>query len=1080
MKIKPLIILLACAIPAVAAPIPVSGPLVYTENFDSLGAASVAWTDDSTIPGWYAQINNGTTPTGSAQASDGSGTVLSGLLNLGAAAATERALGSKATGTGGFANIAYGAVFHNTGTTPLKITKLVYTGECWRTNSTASPGVAEVYSTFYGVSATAITNIISGTGAAAAAAGAGFTAFGTGANWASPVLLPAASAVNGNAVANRTTVTFNLTTPIEVPVNNFVTIKWTDTNLGGTDGYQGIDDVAITFEPLTGTLAAALAPGSVTRSDGGTPADPTDDTFGFTANLTTTGTVGTGWTSANTQPPASNPASGSYTAGAASVALSGFPISAAKTVNFVDDSNATITAALTVPVPGPFIIGQNKVSAPQSAIHTAVTPAPDATWVINEAAGTLLMHQTGGTTAKLVTSEVVDLTGISGEVEFKANLEVRDTSSGFEGTDTFLATLELTDDAVPPVVTTVNLITPYDTIVPPAVAGDGILSGTELAAGGGTAAIPTVKNLTLSTTIPDNIVSAKLVISGNTDSANEFMTVSGIQLRTPGADIDAQAGATTFNNQNTSDPSDDTFTAPVTITAINPGTSTGWVSTVTPASGQYADAQPVTFGPFLVSAAPQSITITDAVTATATKTITVRPPARTFTSTAPANIIRLANGAGTGDDSVVFETTVAGTNGGTGWTASTATAGVTLQLASGTFGTVNIAIAPTDTVAGLPAGPVAVVIADNSYPASTVTLSVVLPSAPYEMAYKNLVADGGIKDVTSAYGVTAGALWVFDKPLRTLTMSAGTAVENTVETEAINLTNAGAVKFTAKMQAVETSTGSNYEVGDKFKAELTYTVAGTPTTINLITTWDVGNGAAGSNTATVTTAGPNGPADGYLNGYTGLANSTDAADSTAYATAAEDYNAHKARDEFNFKQENASVPIDNTFNLTADIPADADTASFKIFGLGASGTEKFVVSDILFTETTSSADTDSDGIADDYETANGLTVGVNDAAGDLDQDGQSNISEFLAGTGANNPNSVLKITSTSPTLTGAQMTISWTGVSGKRYQVQGTTAADGISGWIDLGGVVTGSSATVTIPGAPADKNYFLRVKVVP
>lgn len=50
---------------------------------------------------------------------------------------------------------------------------------------------------------------------------------------------------------------------------------------------------------------------------------------------------------------------------------------------------------------------------------------------------------------------------------------------------------------------------------------------------------------------------------------------------------------------------------------------------------------------------------------------------------------------------------------------------------------------------------------------------------------------------------------------------------------------------------------------------------------------------------------------------------------------------------------------------------------------------------------TNPADTDTDGIADAYETAHGLTVGVNDALLDLDGDGLSNLREFLAGLKAN-------------------------------------------------------------------------------
>ncbi|HRZ56875.1 MAG TPA: hypothetical protein P5525_15625 [Candidatus Paceibacterota bacterium] len=46
-------------------------------------------------------------------------------------------------------------------------------------------------------------------------------------------------------------------------------------------------------------------------------------------------------------------------------------------------------------------------------------------------------------------------------------------------------------------------------------------------------------------------------------------------------------------------------------------------------------------------------------------------------------------------------------------------------------------------------------------------------------------------------------------------------------------------------------------------------------------------------------------------------------------------------------------------------------------------------------------DSDGDGMPDDWELANGLTVGVNDADGDLDGDGLSNIDEFEANTKAN-------------------------------------------------------------------------------
>jgi hypothetical protein len=48
-------------------------------------------------------------------------------------------------------------------------------------------------------------------------------------------------------------------------------------------------------------------------------------------------------------------------------------------------------------------------------------------------------------------------------------------------------------------------------------------------------------------------------------------------------------------------------------------------------------------------------------------------------------------------------------------------------------------------------------------------------------------------------------------------------------------------------------------------------------------------------------------------------------------------------------------------------------------------------------------DDDNDGMSDEYETANGLNPLIDDAAGDLDNDGHTNLEEFIAGTAANDP-----------------------------------------------------------------------------
>ena len=85
------------------------------------------------------------------------------------------------------------------------------------------------------------------------------------------------------------------------------------------------------------------------------------------------------------------------------------------------------------------------------------------------------------------------------------------------------------------------------------------------------------------------------------------------------------------------------------------------------------------------------------------------------------------------------------------------------------------------------------------------------------------------------------------------------------------------------------------------------------------------------------------------------------------------------------------------------------------------------------TVTAANPDTDNDGMPDAWETANGLTVGIDDSAADPDGDTQSNAAEYTAGTNPQAGNSVFAVESF--TLADGAMILNWTGVAGRTYQV---------------------------------------------
>jgi hypothetical protein len=108
---------------------------------------------------------------------------------------------------------------------------------------------------------------------------------------------------------------------------------------------------------------------------------------------------------------------------------------------------------------------------------------------------------------------------------------------------------------------------------------------------------------------------------------------------------------------------------------------------------------------------------------------------------------------------------------------------------------------------------------------------------------------------------------------------------------------------------------------------------------------------------------------------------------------------------------------------------------------------------------------------DAWETAHGLTVGIDDSADDPDGDGQSNLAEYLAGTHPQSGTSVFAVESM--TMTGGAVTLNWTGVAGRTYQVW---SSPDLRQWTRDGAAIictTNGPLTANAPTTAATQRFF-------
>jgi endonuclease/exonuclease/phosphatase family metal-dependent hydrolase len=218
----------------------------YHQNFDSLGGANAGWTNNVTLSGWYASKGGGNATNFFA---GNGGSTAGGIYSFGVSgvgSSVDRAFGSLGASS---INYAYGLRLTNDTSVAQTGFTISYTGEQWRSGSTANP---HALSFAYQIGSGPFTNAHSGT----------WTAFEM-LNFISPNLAGSQAALDGNAATNRQSFTSIALTGVTLPPGQELFLRWLDVDDTGFDHGLALDDLTISFSAVTSAPPTANAAFSV-------------------------------------------------------------------------------------------------------------------------------------------------------------------------------------------------------------------------------------------------------------------------------------------------------------------------------------------------------------------------------------------------------------------------------------------------------------------------------------------------------------------------------------------------------------------------------------------------------------------------------------------------------------------------------------------------------------------------------------------------------------------------------------------------------------------------------------------------
>jgi uncharacterized protein len=238
------------------------GGVAYTQNFDTLSNVAGSTTNPLTIPDWVMNETGGGTRDNEQYAVDTGGSNTGDTYSYGSAGSTDRALGSLQSGT---LISSFGAFFtNNTGATITEL-QIAYTGEQWRIQNTAAARDDRL-DFQYSLNATSLTT--------------GTWTDVNALDFVNPIKTAgAATALDGNAAANRTAISGSITGLSIAPGATFW-IRWNDLNASGADDGLAIDDFSLTA--ITAPVTPTLNINDVTAAEG----DNGATVFTFTVSLT--------------------------------------------------------------------------------------------------------------------------------------------------------------------------------------------------------------------------------------------------------------------------------------------------------------------------------------------------------------------------------------------------------------------------------------------------------------------------------------------------------------------------------------------------------------------------------------------------------------------------------------------------------------------------------------------------------------------------------------------------------------------------------------------------------------------------